>query len=100
MYERVLYEELTPRAFAQRLAKAPIAYLPLGTLEWHGEHLPLGADGLQARGFFERQSRPAAHFGNPPLRAGPHMLAEHPREVERVAVPDTQGHRRNRKSSH
>ncbi|QHQ61913.1 creatininase family protein [Anaerocolumna sedimenticola] len=26
----------------------PVAYVPLGTLEWHGLHNPLGADGLQA----------------------------------------------------
>jgi len=41
----VFYSELTPQEFRERLAQAPIAYLPLGTLEWHGEHLPLGADG-------------------------------------------------------
>jgi creatinine amidohydrolase/Fe(II)-dependent formamide hydrolase-like protein len=33
--------------------KAPIAYWPLGSLEWYGEHLPLGSDGLQAKHFFE-----------------------------------------------
>ena len=49
---KVLYEELTPQEFRERIQEAPIAYLPLGTLEWHGEHLPLGADGLQAQNFF------------------------------------------------
>jgi len=29
-----------------------VAYLPLGTLEWHGEHLPLGTDLIISRGFF------------------------------------------------
>jgi creatinine amidohydrolase len=53
MPESVLYAELTPRQFRERLAAAPIAYLPLGTLEWHGEHLPLGSDGLQSQGFFK-----------------------------------------------
>ena len=52
MEEKVLYVELTPSEFAERLAAAPITYLPLGTLEWHGPHLPLGSDGLQAQGFF------------------------------------------------
>ncbi len=42
----VFYAELTPTAFRERIAQAPIAYLPLGTLEWHGEHLPLGTDGV------------------------------------------------------
>jgi len=50
--EKVLYIELTPQEFQERLLKAPIAYLPLGTLEWHGRHLPLGADGLISSGFF------------------------------------------------
>jgi len=49
----VLYEELTPKDFRIRIAEAPIAYLPLGTIEWHGEHLPLGADGLQSKKFME-----------------------------------------------
>lgn len=49
----VVYAELTPTEFRQRLAEAPIAYLPLGTLEWHGEHLPIGSDGMQSAGFFQ-----------------------------------------------
>jgi creatinine amidohydrolase len=50
--EKILYVELTPEEFEQRLSKAPIGYLPLGTLEWHGRHMPLGADGLISSGFF------------------------------------------------
>jgi hypothetical protein len=38
---KVRYDELLPHEFRKRLAERPIAYLPLGTLEWHGEHLPL-----------------------------------------------------------
>lgn len=71
MSERVLYAELTPQAFRERLAKAPIAYLPLGTLEWHGEHLPLGADGLQSQGFFERLAREVGGIVLPMLFMGP-----------------------------
>jgi len=48
----VFYEDLTPSAFRKRLAAAPVAYLPLGTLEWHGEHLPLGTDLIISRSFF------------------------------------------------
>lgn len=32
----------------------PVAYLPLGTLEWHGPHMPLGADGIQSKELFVR----------------------------------------------
>jgi len=49
---KVLYTELNPLEFQERLKEAPIAYLPLGTLEWHGRHMPLGADGLISSGFF------------------------------------------------
>ncbi|NQU87713.1 MAG: creatininase family protein [Mariniphaga sp.] len=50
---KVLFEELSPSEFREIINKTPVAYLPLGTLEWHGEHLPLGSDGLQSKGFFE-----------------------------------------------
>jgi hypothetical protein len=44
--EKVLYEEFTPSEFSARLADCPVAYLPLGTLERHSFHLPLGSDGM------------------------------------------------------
>ena len=46
--EKVRYSDLLPWEFRQRLAARPVAYLPLGTLEWHGEHLPLGSDAIQS----------------------------------------------------
>lgn len=69
--ERVLYAELTPRQFRERLHMAPIAYLPLGTLEWHGEHLPLGSDGYQSQGFFVELARRAGGIVLPMLFLGP-----------------------------
>ena len=33
--KKVLYEELLPEEFVQRMQEMPVAYLPLGTLEWH-----------------------------------------------------------------
>jgi creatinine amidohydrolase len=68
--------ELTPREFRVRLAEAPIAYLPLGTLEWHGEHLPLGADGLQAQGFFATLAQEAGGIVLPMLFLAPDMRFE------------------------
>ncbi len=29
---------------------SPVAYIPIGTLEWHGIHGPVGADGIQDGG--------------------------------------------------
>ena len=71
--QEVRYSHLTPREFRKRLTEAPIAYLPLGTLEWHGEHLPLGADGLQSAGFFEALARRAGGVVLPMLFVGPDL---------------------------
>ena len=35
------------------IEKSPVAYVPLGSLEWHGEHAPLGLDGLKAHALCE-----------------------------------------------
>ena len=73
--QKVLYAELTPAEFRERIAAAPIAYLPLGTLEWHGEHLPLGADGLQSQGFFVGLAQEAGGVVCPMLFLGPDRMA-------------------------
>jgi len=72
----VLYAELRPQQFRERLAAAPIAYLPLGTLEWHGEHLPLGSDGLQAQGFFVALAQEVGGIVLPMLFLGPDRVRE------------------------
>lgn len=43
-------ERLAPREIEARLATASVAYLPLGSLEFHGPHLPIGLDALTAHG--------------------------------------------------
>jgi creatinine amidohydrolase len=40
--------ELDSRSFERRLASNPLVIVPVGALEAHGPHLPLGADQLQA----------------------------------------------------
>jgi creatinine amidohydrolase len=69
--ENVLYEEVTPAEFRGRLAVAPIAYLPLGTLEYHGEHLPFGVDGIVPREFFVQLARRVGGIVLPMLFMGP-----------------------------
>ena len=69
--EKVRYSDLLPWEFRQRLAARPVAYLPLGTLEWHGEHLPLGSDAIQSE---ELMIECAKRFGGivmPPIHLGP-----------------------------
>lgn len=43
-------ELLSPQQIQERLERAPVAYLPLGSLEFHGPHLPIGLDALTAHG--------------------------------------------------
>jgi creatinine amidohydrolase len=39
---------LRPDEVAAERGRCPLVYLPIGPLEWHGPHLPLGTDPLQA----------------------------------------------------
>ena len=48
------YEELLPDELETILASRPIAFLPLGTLEYHGPHLAVGNDALKAEAICQR----------------------------------------------
>lgn len=48
------YERLRPDDLAALVEQSPVAYWPLGLLEHHGWHLPIGFDGLKADGMCER----------------------------------------------
>ena len=86
------------KEFRERLAAAPIAYLPLGTLEWHGEHLPIGADGIQSQGFFCRLAGRAGGIVLPMLFLGPDRAkAEGGREVEGARDWEREGRGRERR---
>ena len=63
-------ELLRPHEIAARLALRPIVYVPVGTLEFHGEHLPIGLDALNAHGICLRAAArdggvvyPALYYG-------------------------------------
>ena len=68
---KVLYEEMIPEEFASRIQDAPVAYLPLGTLEWHSFNLPLGADGIQSQGVFCKIAARVGGIVLPMLFLGP-----------------------------
>lgn len=42
------YPYLAPSELLYRLEHKAVLYLPIGSLEWHNEHLPLGTDTLHA----------------------------------------------------
>lgn len=45
---KVQYKEMFPNEFKEALAKNPLAYLPLGAMEFHGWHNVLGLDSIKA----------------------------------------------------
>lgn len=48
------YQEMLPHELEAILASCPVAYWPLGTLEYHGPHLAIGNDALKAEGICRR----------------------------------------------
>lgn len=50
-------EELFPDQLQARLDACPVLILPMGTIEWHSYHLPLGLDGLVAQAIGEEAAR-------------------------------------------
>jgi creatinine amidohydrolase len=76
MSEKFFYEELLPDEFEERMAKCPLGYLPLGTIEWHGPHNALGADAIQSRGLFAIAAERYGGIVFPPLWVGPDRIQE------------------------
>jgi len=70
MTREVRYHRLRPAQATERRKACPIAYIPIGTLEWHGVHNPLGADTLQAEYLAELCARKGGGLAMPPLYYG------------------------------
>jgi len=45
--KKVMYEEMLPHEAVAARKACPVAYLPIGGIEWHGEHNCLGLHRLQ-----------------------------------------------------
>lgn len=71
MNDSVFYEELAPEEFRKRIAECPVGYVPLGTIEWHNEHLPLGTDIIRGAGLFSIIAKEVGGIVFPPLFLGP-----------------------------
>lgn len=48
------YGEMRPAELQRAISDIGVAVVPIGALEWHGNHLPLGLDGIVATDFAER----------------------------------------------
>ena len=69
-FDSVRFELQLPWVLRAVMAKRPVAYVPLGTYEWHCEHLPVGLDALTSHGLCLRAAAidggvvlPALHYG-------------------------------------
>ncbi len=61
------YEFVRPARMREVLAETPIAFLPVGCVEYHGPHLPLGVDMLTADNICHRTAAVTGGVVLPPL---------------------------------
>ena len=66
----VQWERLLPAEFRATMQRLPAVYLPLGTVEWHGEHNALGLDSLKAHALCVRAAQRSGGVVHPPLYGG------------------------------
>lgn len=64
------YEEMFPDQFMEVLGKKPIAFVPLGLLEWHGQHLVYGFDAIKAHEICLRVAERTGGIVLPPIYWG------------------------------
>ncbi|MHC4712651.1 MAG: creatininase family protein [Planctomycetota bacterium] len=74
MAEEVRYHMLRPEQIVKRRRECPIAWLPVGTIEWHGVHNPPGTDTLQAEGLAIMCAEKGGGLAFPPLYYGESRL--------------------------
>ncbi len=66
----VQYERLRPRQIIAAREACPVAYIPLGTIEWHGLHNPVGLDAIKAQALAVRCAQAGGGLVFPPLWYG------------------------------
>jgi hypothetical protein len=63
--EKVRYAEMLPHEIVERRHAFPAAFIGLGTLEWHGEHLAVGNDALKAEALCDLAAARSGGFAMP-----------------------------------
>jgi creatinine amidohydrolase len=66
----VRYERLRPAQIVAQREACPVAWLPIGTIEWHGEHNPVGLDTLKIHKLLIRCAERSGGLVFPPLYYG------------------------------
>ena len=68
--EKVRYHEMLPHEIVARRKQFPAAFIGLGGLEWHGEHLAVGNDALKAEKLCELAAAKSGGFAFPTVWYG------------------------------
>jgi creatinine amidohydrolase len=66
----VEYEHLLPYQFAERIEAHPLVYVPVGSLDWHGEHMALGNDAIKMHALCCEAARLGGGIVFPPVYYG------------------------------
>jgi creatinine amidohydrolase len=69
-FRHVQAELLLPSELRTIMDACPVVYVPLGAYEFHGEHLPIGLDALNAHGVCLAAANRAGGLVLPPLFYG------------------------------
>ncbi len=69
---KINYEYMLPHEILAARNAKPLAYLPLGPIEWHGVHNPVGLDALKAKSLCELAAERGGGIVMPPLWWGEH----------------------------
>jgi creatinine amidohydrolase len=81
--KKVCYEEMLPHEAVAARTEKPVAYLPIGTIEWHGLHNAIGLDTLKVKSLCALAAEAGGGVVMPPLWWGEH------REIQLMEVnPD------------
>jgi creatinine amidohydrolase len=74
---KVRYHEMLPREILERRASCPVAFVGIGTLEWHAKHAAVGLDGLKAERLCELAAELSGGFSFPTLWYGEPRSVQH-----------------------
>ena len=67
---------LRPAQFEEAARAFPVVYVPLGLIEWHGPHLPLGTDALKAHALLVKCAQKYGGLVYPPIYFPTSIYAE------------------------
>lgn len=71
-------EFLRPRQFVALRDECPVLYVPLGTIEWHGRHMPLGNDALKVHSLCLHVAQAVGGVVHPPVYWGVDLWRKSP----------------------